>query len=265
MAMWAVSGRIVPERVDMKFGLFNVKVQSGEVLADVACSVSRSIFNVKINSTSEEMSIFQASDIVFNVLNYPVSYVAFMNCAHYTIVLDGFTNIETGITDAIGVFDPIFSEKNDAYTFLNRKFDANPVFKKRYNPQVVSAFYDLNQAVRDARRTPMYCRLAIEAVRHHFDPTDRKLTWQRRYIAGEQTMCDALRIDRDTMKRFDGYAARSRHGEQLIELDWPLRKEILEFSYEVVHRFWLYLGGNNAKEWELLTGISQKVPAGSKK
>ena len=64
-------------------------------------------------------------------------------------------------------------------------------------------------------------------------------------------MCATLKLSRETLKRLEGEAAPSRHGEQPYGMDWNIRKPALEFAWEAVKRFQLYLDGQSTDAWEI--------------
>lgn len=95
--------------------------------------------------------------------------------------------------------------------------------------------------------------MAVEAVRHHFDPADTKLSWRDRRKAGEAAMCERLRISASRLEKLEGKAAPGRHGERVYTVDWEMRRDALEFAWEIVRRFDLHLGGDDGKSWASIT------------
>jgi hypothetical protein len=65
-------------------------------------------------------------------------------------------------------------------------------------------------------------------------------------------MCDAFRVTRKSLQALDAIAARSRHGELVIMINWEMRKRALEFSWELVARFRDDLQGISHDHWKLL-------------
>src|SRR5271166_1399350 len=103
----------------------------------------------------------------------------------------------------------------------------------------------------DPRRTCEYCRMAAETVRRHFDPPNKKGS-KERWREGEEAMCATLHLTRKSLQALDAVAARSRHGELVISIDWEMRKRALEFAWELVARFRDHLQGMSNDHWKLL-------------
>jgi hypothetical protein len=93
--------------------------------------------------------------------------------------------------------------------------------------------------------------MAVEVIRRHFDPTNIGVH-RRRYREGENAMCAALRVTRESLQALDAIAARSRHGELVFSIDWEMRKRALELAWELVARFERHLQGGAGGNWSLL-------------
>lgn len=256
---WTISGRVLPERCDVYVP--KLTAHFADSSGDGSSSVGSVEFEVlrghlvaivRLNGGSP--SIFELSSMVKSAMSQIVDFIAFRNRASYQVVLDTCLNNETGKSEAVPVFEPIFDGgETDHHTFIGTGKDGEPVELPLIpSPQLSAALHDLTQAVRHVHRTPTYCGLAVEAVRNHFDPNSKSLSWRERYRKGELAMCEALKLDRTKVRRLDSYAAPNRHGEQLVELNWIKRKEMLEFSWEVVNRFRLYLSGQGRDDWAVI-------------
>jgi hypothetical protein len=88
-------------------------------------------------------------------------------------------------------------------------------------------------------------------VRRHFDPPAEK-DWKTRWRKGEEAMCSALHLKRISLQALEAVAARSRHGELVVSIDWEMRKRALEFAWELVARFGAHLQSGPNDQWKLL-------------
>jgi hypothetical protein len=93
--------------------------------------------------------------------------------------------------------------------------------------------------------------MAVEVVRRHFDPPAEK-DWKTRWREGEEAMCSALHLKRTSLQALEAVAARSRHGELVVSIDWEMRKRALEFAWELVARFGAHLQSGSNDQWKLL-------------
>jgi hypothetical protein len=93
--------------------------------------------------------------------------------------------------------------------------------------------------------------MALEMVRRHFDPKNIRNN-RKRQIEGEVAMCSALKITRNSLQALDAVAARSRHGELVVSINWEMRRRALELAWEVVARFIEYLQGTQHVQWREL-------------
>ena len=250
--MWTVTGRVLPERCDVSIttpaahglaalGRFQVRLQ-----------VMRSHI-VAVVVTEESPSVFQIADVVRNALWFPVDYIAFQNRGAYDIVLDLCLNNQTGEAQPIPVFEPTF-EAEDAGLCFDARADKSNIsmpWAAAAVPELPTALHDLTAAVRYPRRTFEYCRMAAEAVRRHFDPSTVK-DHAKRQREGELAMCAALHLTRKSLNALDAVAARSRHGELVVSMNWEIRKRALEFAWELVARFADHLQGKPHDHWRQL-------------
>jgi hypothetical protein len=198
-------------------------------------------------------SVFEIADVVRSALAFPVDYIAFQNRGAYEVVLDLCINNQTGEVLAVPIFEPTF-ETEDAGLCFDAQADKSNLkipWAAAAVPELPTALHDLTAAVRYPRRTFEYCRMAVEAVRRHFDPPtvkDHAERWRR----GEAAMCAALHLTQDSLQALDAVAARSRHGELVFSINWEMRKRALEFAWELVARFGDHLQGTSHDHWKLL-------------
>ncbi len=198
-------------------------------------------------------SIFEIADAVRSALAFPIDYIAFQNRGAYETVLDVCINNRTGAVETIPIFEPILEAKVSGLCF-NAHDDKSKIaipWKPAAIAELPTALHDLTSATRYPRRTFEYCRMALEMVRRHFDPKnipDRR----KRLIEGELAMCSALKIKRKSLQALDAVAARSRHGELVISINWRMRKRALELAWEVVARFIAHLQGTQHDQWREL-------------
>jgi len=199
-----------------------------------------------------ELSVFELSDIVRNLIFFPTDYIAFVNRAQYEVVLDTYHEISTNTIDLIPVFEPFLDPPPEGYLFTPGEVPFDIPFASANNA-LMTALHDLGQALRFPRRTMEYCRMSVEAIRFHFDlPEEKK--WRTRWLGGEKAMCAALRVDRSLLRWLEREAAPGRHGEPLYN-DWQTRSAALQLSWEMVFRFRKFLDGENTSDWPLVQQI----------
>ena len=198
-------------------------------------------------------SVFEIADVVRSALAFPVDYIAFQNRGAYNIVLDLCINNQTGQAEAIPIFEPTFDALEFGYCFDARsdKSKLSIPWAAAAVPELPTALHDLTEAVQYPRRTFEHCRMAVEAIRRHFDPPTIRRDSER-HRKGEEAMCAALKVTRTSLKSLDAVAARSRHGELVISMSWEMRKRALELASELVARFIDHLGGAAHDGWKVL-------------
>lgn len=252
-AAWIVTGRVLPERCDVKIAPVQSQGISAMGRFKLDLEVTRSLVSAACVFEKETASVFEIADTVRTALAFPVDYIAFQNRGAYEVVLDLCINKSTGQAFPIPIFEPIFGGSSIGLSF-NANADKSNLdipWEAAADPGLPTALHDLSSAIRYPRRTFEYCRMAVEIVRAHFDPPSiRKYAEKSR--AGEEAMCAALHLTRKSLASLDAVAARSRHGQLVVSMDWDLRRRALEFSWEVVARFTDYLGSAPRKDWILL-------------
>jgi hypothetical protein len=251
---WTVTGRVLPERCDV-----NVPNRAAYGISAVGriqlrkFQVIRSHIVAVCALEKHNPNVHEIADIVRSVIWFPIDYIAFQNRGAYEIVLDLCLNNQTGDVLAIPITEPTF-EAEDAGLCFDAQADKSKIpipWEAAAVPEFPTALHDLTAAARYPRRTFEYCRMAVGAVRRYFDPPTIKGHAERQR-EGEVSMCDAFRVTRKSLQALDAIAARSRHGELVIMINWEMRKRALEFSWELVARFRDDLQGISHDHWKLL-------------
>jgi hypothetical protein len=198
-------------------------------------------------------SVFEIADLVRTAVAFSVDYIAFHGRGAYEVVLDLCIDNKTGETQTIPIFEPTFETADPGLVFSAKRdrWEVEIPLAQAQVFQFPTALHDLTAAVRYPRRTFEYCRMAAEVVRSYFDPPNGR-GHKERWIKGEEAMCSALRLTRKSLMSLDSVAARSRHGELVISMNWEMRKRALEFMWEVVARFEAHLRGEPNGHWKIL-------------
>ncbi|MBI5319335.1 hypothetical protein [Bradyrhizobium sp.] len=250
---WTLTGRILPERSEVYFQPRTAKGISAAGRFQVEISADNSELLAYVVSDRSNLSLFELIDIVRTTASFPVNYIAFKNRGVYEIVLDRCTNDSTGEELDLPIFEPLFDSLDPGLCFTPA--DGMKPFSIPYehaNHQLVTAVQDLTHAIRQPRRTFEHCRMAVEVMRSYFDPTEIKKA-DARSIEGEKRLCEVLKVERNSLLRLDAVAARSRHGNLVVSMDWPLRKRALELVWEITARFAHYVEHKISPEnWKLL-------------
>lgn len=252
--IWTVTGRILPERCNVQVpATVSRGVGAGgkfKLRLEVICSHIAALCAFE----KAEPSVFELADIVRSAVAFPVDYIAFQVRGAYEIVLDLCINQRTGETWAIPIFEPMF-EVDDAELCFKAQDDKRKVAIPWEEASKVVEFqvalHDLISAVRYPPRTFEYCRMAVEIMRRYFDPKNAR-NHKEKWRYGEINMCSALNLTRESLLSLDAVAARSRHGELILSIDWEMRKRALEFTWELVARFENHLQGRSNSQWRKL-------------
>jgi hypothetical protein len=248
---WTVTGRVLPERCDVSVApTFSQGVGAGGRFT-LRLQVTRSHFAAVCMIEKVDPSVFEIADVVRSALAFPLDYIAFLNRGAYDVVLDLCIDNETGQVSPIPIAEPTFEglcfDPNLGNSNVSIPWAAAAVF------QLPTALHDLTGAVRYPRRTFEQCWMAVEAVRRHFDPPSIK-GHEPRWRDGRRAMCAALKIAPASLVSLDRVAARSRHGELVISINWEMRKRALELAWEIVARFAIHLEGGASDTWRELVG-----------
>lgn len=195
---WTVTGRILPERCEVRFGPIQSQGISAGGRFKLRLEVTMSLIAAKCIVEKADASVFEIADIVRTAATFPVDYIAFQNRAAYITVLDLCINDQTGATIPIPAYEPIFEPQEAGFCF-DTKSDKSKISMPWKDASVVefpTALHDLARAIEYPRRTFEYCRMAIEVIRRYFDPANVK-DHRRRQSAGEEAMSEALKVTRE--------------------------------------------------------------------
>jgi hypothetical protein len=251
---WTITGRVLPERCDVyvQRGRSRLVFAAGRVETDLQVDRGHAVVNCTVEQP--DPSVSELADIARSALTFPIDYLAVRNRAAYELVLDLCIKHTTGQSWPIPVAEPIFDQEREGLCFDPRTDNAPiaiPFEAASLGPELPTALHDLTEAVRYPRRTFEHCRMAVEAVRRHFDPQEiRGLAY--RHVAGEKALCTALKVTRRSLLNLDRVAARSRHGELIVSINWPMRKRAMELAWEIVARFAEHLQRRPSEAWQLL-------------
>lgn len=248
---WFLLGRVLPERCVVNINPTECRAIYGSSRLWVKFECGLSHVSCIIRSDNPNLTDEELRDISNLIASPLLDSSAFAICSYYTLVMDSCT-YQDGSFSTFSVSEPIFSDVPDGYLFNQTDawvLENRPLPTTLLIPEISTALHDLSQSLRDPTRTLEHCRMALEAIRGYFDPAESSLTWRQRQAAGEKAMCKELRLSRATFKNIESYAAPSRHGSKAVLIDWVTRKAALEFSWEVVYRFILFIKGEDRTKW----------------
>ena len=248
---WTVTGRILPERCNVSFPPVSSRGVGAGGRFQLILEAKHSHLIARLLTETKDVSYHEVVDVVRSTASFPVNYIAFMNRGAYEVVVDLCINESTGENATLPIFEPIFDVQDPGLCF-KAGLETFPIPYAAGNYQLATALQDLTQATRQPRRTFENCRMAVEVIRNFFDPPENK-NERERHIEGEKRLCHALRVERRSLIKLDAMAARSRHGDMVFSMGWPLRKRALEFAWEVAARFAHHVEHQNpGKDWKRL-------------
>jgi hypothetical protein len=250
---WIVTGRVLPERCDVTIARTKSQGVGAGGRFELQFEVTRSHIAALCRTEMAEPGVFEIADMVRTALAFPVDYIAFQNRGAYEVILDLCISGQSGQAVPIPVFEPIFevADVGLCFTAQSEAWKGEMPWAEAAVVELPTALHDLRSAIQYPRRTFEHCRMAIEALRRHFDPPMVR-NRDHRHKAGLAAMCEALRVTSDCLNSLDAVAARSRHGELVISIDWEMRRRALELAWELVARFVQHLKGTPNSEWKLL-------------
>ncbi len=251
---WVVTGRVLPERCLVSIPTKTARAIGANGRYSARLQTIASHISAVCAFENGNPSVFEIADLARTAVAFSVDYIAFQNRGAYEVVLDLCINNRTGETQTIPIFEPTFEIADPGLVFKAKgdRCEVEMPLAQAGVFQFPTALHDLTSAARYPRRTFEYCRMAAEVVRSYFDPPPNVGGHQERWIKGEEAMCSALRLTRKSLTSLDSVAARSRHGELVISMNWEMRKRALEFMWEVVARFELHLQGKPNDHWKML-------------
>lgn len=250
---WIVTGRILPERCNVHVVPLDTAGVGAGGRFKARLQITDSLVGAIGQFENGNASIFEIADCIRSGLAFPVDYIAFRNRAAYEIVLDLCINGSTGMAESIPVFDPIFETKAEGVSFEATvgPWEGEIPWAQADVVELPTALHDLTSAIQYPRRTFEYCRMAVEALRRYFDPPEVRKQ-DDRHRQGLAAMCSALKVTKEALNSLDAVAARSRHGELVMSMDWEKRRRALELGWELVARFIQHLKGEGDPNWKLL-------------
>lgn len=249
-ARYSISGRVLPERCCVDVPKLEVSSISEEGRCVVQSQILSSHVNVVLFSEGTDLTLFQISSIIRQVVCLPIDYIGFVNRGYYDVVLDTCIGPDN-ILRTMPVYEPIFEPDRDGFLFKatsSARIEGINIPLGALIPEARLALHDLSQAFRYPVRTLEYCRMAIEAIRSYFDPDTKK----NRSVLGEIAMCTTLKVAREKIKSIESYAAPARHADANAYSNWDIRKEASEISWEIFYRFVLFVDGNSPDDWRLI-------------
>ena len=167
---WTVIGRVLPERCNVMLGPTTTALVGSNGRALLRIHIASSHISVKCLVERADSSVFQISDMVKNALASMVDYISFMNRGYYDVILDTCISDASGEANLIPISEPIFEPPRLGSLFsFGRRHDGGVPLGTINNESLATALHDLSQAARYTPRTMEYCRMALEAVRHHFE------------------------------------------------------------------------------------------------
>jgi len=250
---WSVIGRVLPERCNVMVPTRLVRGVGAGGRVQVTAAVIQSHIVAVCAVEKGDVSIFEIADSVRSALAFPIDYIAFQNRGAYEIVLDVCINRQSGQVLTIPIFEPTFEAKDAGLCFDAHSDKSNILipWEAASAAELPTALHDLTAAVRYPRRTFEYCRMAVEVVRRHFDPSNIR-DHRKRQRQGELAMRTALQVTRKSLQALDAIAARSRHGQLVFSINWDMRKRALELAWELVARFVAHLQRASHDPWKQL-------------
>jgi hypothetical protein len=146
--------------------------------------------------------------------------------------LDAITEIDQKWTHLFGAEGYVFADQQNldpAFTFKSALSQgALPVALNLIdNNNLGRATFELRNSIRYPDFTALHCRLAIEAIRNHFDEKEDR-AWPK--------LRAALRVKESTLREFEDIANLQRHGRNSPQT-WEHRRRCMQIAWEVTYRF----------------------------
>ncbi len=146
--------------------------------------------------------------------------------------LDTITELDLKWTHLFGVEGCVFDEQSNsepALTFKSAPSQGTlPVSLALIdNNDLGRATFELRNSIRYPDFTALHCRLAIEAIRNHFDKKEDK-AWPK--------LRAALNVTEATLREFEEVSSLQRHGRNQPQT-WEQRRRCMQIAWEVAYRF----------------------------
>lgn len=228
-----VVGRVIPERANVQFHVPKFEFSLSSLKGNGTAFAEFSQLSIDLRFEEDCDNIFNVVSIARSVAAPISNYIAFTQTASYHIAFDMVVDVDARRHYAVPATEPFFSlEVEPPHTFAKKKeHEVSVIPALVMDPVLQRVLDDLGNALRYPQLAPMYCRLAVEALRSSFDVTDESHAWG--------LMRDALNVRRETINSFWKLAADQRHG-RIVEHSWDERKSCLKTTWEIVNRYLLY-------------------------
>lgn len=146
--------------------------------------------------------------------------------------IDSITDLEQKCTSLFGVEGYVFDNQanfDPTFTFKSALSKGSlPVSLALINNDFLArATFELRNSIRYPDFTALHSRLAIEAIRNHFDEKEDK-AWPM--------LRAALRVKQSTLREFEDIANLQRHGRNKPQT-WEQRRRCMQIAWEVTYRF----------------------------
>lgn len=231
---YLVEGRIIPERVDISVPQMQV-VMTGQPPIECRVEIIKSRIFIHLD-TSGDINIPDLRNALFTLIGDVVNMAGFMFVLGISYEIDSITSIDEHWTQVFGTEGHAFhdvSEFGQRLTFRQSPYGATEMQLSLFGiPAVSRANFELRNSIRYPDYTALHCRLAIEAIRNHFDADDERRGWQ--------VLRDTLNVNRDTIELFKDAATLQRHG-QTVPQTWEQRRQAMQIAWEICHRFFVWL------------------------
>lgn len=232
---YLAEGRIIPERVDISIPRieFNLGQQPGIIYCAVEIIKSRIFVHL---DAPDGKNIPDLKNAMLTLIGDIVNLGGFMFVLGISYEIDSITAVDEKWTQVFGTEGHVFediAEFGGRVTFKQQPYGAAPMNGALLGvPAVSRATFELRNSIRYPDYTALHCRLALEALRNHFDPDDEKQGWQK--------LRETLNVDRQTIELFQEAATLQRHGKNIPQ-SWPQRRQAMQVAWEICHRFFVWL------------------------
>lgn len=228
---YLAEGRIIPERVDISIP----RIEFQRTHSNLSVEIIKGRIFVHLDA-STEVNIPDVRNELLTLLGNIINLAGFNFVLGISYELDSITSIDGKWTQVFGTEGFVFednSEFGNKITFTPQPYGSAQMSVAPLNIAAVSrATFELRNSIRYPDYTALHCRLALEAIRNHFDADDERLGWQK--------LRETLNIDRQTIELFQDAAAAQRHGNNMPQ-SWPQRRQAMQVAWEICHRFLVWL------------------------
>ncbi len=239
MKRYLIEGRIIPERINFDMPAFDFTTTRADVSLSGRLSILKSKIFIHV-SAPDEAKVPDIRNMLLTVIADVVNYVGFYLVCGISWELESITDVDDRSTFVFGVEGHAFhdrSEFGNKLTFAPAGHDAPLQISGDliFNSAISRATHELRNSIRYPDFTALHCRLAIEAIRNHFDADDEAEGWRK--------MREALKLSRSTIETFQDIAAIQRHGRNTLQT-WEQRRRCMQIAWETTHRLARHLQGD---------------------